>query len=45
MSYHEILPEVVSEINISRMLQMAADIAGQFTAIVASVAVLSRRRH
>jgi hypothetical protein len=41
----KILPEVVNEINISRMLQMAADIAGQFTAIVASVAVLSRRRH
>jgi hypothetical protein len=41
----KILPEVVNEINLSRMLQMAADVAGQLTAIMASVAVLSRRRH
>jgi hypothetical protein len=41
----KILPEVVNQINISRMLQMAADIAGQLTAIMASVAVLSRHRH
>jgi hypothetical protein len=41
----KVLPEVVSEINISRMLQMATDIAGQPTPIMASVAVLLRRRH